>query len=255
MAESQATAERIERERAFHDERFAGEDDTRRDRFYDHAQSAVDALHEATLALGPGDRVLELGCGANSLGWELSARGCEVTAIDISPVAVEQFTRTARAAGLPELKFAAMNAEELEFPDDSFDAVVGTGILHHLELRPAYREISRVLAPSGTGVFYEPLGHNPLINAYRNRTPDMRTVDEHPLRRADLRAAEDHFGFVETTMHECLALGASLAPGRLGALLRPALTGLDRALLRLPAVRWLAWITVIELRDPTNRAC
>ena len=250
MAEGPATVDRIERERTFHDDRFGGDDTTDRDRFYDHVDSAVDALHQATDRFGPGDRILELGCGANSLGWELSARGCDVTAIDISPVAVERFEQSARAEGLDSIRFLAMNAEELEFADGSFDGIVGTGILHHLDLHRAYAEVARVMAPTGTGVFYEPLGHNPLINAYRNRTPDMRTLDEHPLLRRDLRLAGEHFGGVDTSMHECAALGAALLPERVGRRVRPLLAGVDHVFLRLPGLRWLAWITVIELRDP-----
>jgi hypothetical protein len=36
-------------------------------------------------------------------------------------------------------------------------------------------------APAGWALFSEPLGHNPLVNWYRNRTPEQRTEDEHPL--------------------------------------------------------------------------
>lgn len=250
MADGQATQQRIDRERAFHDDRFGGLDDRRRDRFYDQVDGAVEALARATSSLGPGDRVLELGCGANSLGWELAARGCEVTAVDISPVVVARFEQEAAAQGLRSIRFATMNAEDLDVDDGVFDAVVGTGILHHLDLDLAYPEIARVCAPTGRAVFYEPLGHNPLINAYRNRTPEMRTVDEHPLLRRDIRRAGHHFGSVETSMHECASLGAALAPARLRSRVRPILGAVDRVVLAIPGVRWLGWISVIELARP-----
>lgn len=38
--------------------------------------------------------------------------------------------------------------------------------------------------------FSEPLGHNPIINWYRNRTPEMRTEDEHPLLIKDIEFAK-----------------------------------------------------------------
>ena len=252
MSHGQVTGDRIERERAFHDDRFATESagGSERDRFYDHVDGAVAALRDATAHLGPGDRVLELGCGANSLGWELAERGCDVVAIDISPVAVAHFSDEAAQRGIDTIEFVAMNAETLDFDADSFDAVVGTGILHHLDLDLAYGEVARVLRPAGQAVFYEPLGHNPLINAYRDRTPDMRTIDEHPLTRRDIRRAATYFGSVRTSMHECASLGAALAPTRIAGRVRPVLHGLDRAMLALPGFRWLAWITVIRLSAP-----
>jgi hypothetical protein len=43
----------------------------------------------------------------------------------------------------------------------------------------------------------EPLGHNPLLNWYRARAPDLRTPDEHPLLARDLALAESCFDEVD----------------------------------------------------------
>lgn len=244
------TDARVQREQAFHDERFASEDDDGRDRFYDHVDDAVAALRAATAWFRAGDRVLELGCGVNSHGWELAQRGVEVHAIDISPVAVERANAAAAELGLTTFTATVMNAESLEIETDSLDGVVGTGILHHLDIEVALAGIARVLRPSGRAVFYEPLGHNPAINTYRKRTPDMRSLDEHPILRRDITSARTVFGRAEASMHECLALGAAFLPNALGVRLRPALQALDRTLLRVPGVRWLGWITVVTLTDP-----
>ena len=45
--------------------------------------------------------------------------------------------------------FQIMDAHHLEFPDDTFDIVFGTGILHHLDFETALREIFRVLKKDG----------------------------------------------------------------------------------------------------------
>ena len=87
----------------------------------------------------------------------------------------------------------AFNAEELTFPDESFDVVIGNGILHHLDLDRALSGIERVLKPGGWAAFREPLGHNPFVNAYRKLTPNQRTDDEHPLLVGDLRTIERYF--------------------------------------------------------------
>ena len=244
-----AVLDRVAREQEFHDERFAHDEGEARDRFYDFVDGARRALLDATAAFAPGDRVLELGAGLSSTGWVLAERGVEVVAIDISPVAVERARAHAAETGV-SIEFAVMNAEDLQFADASFDGVVGSGILHHLDVAASLEEIRRVLRPTGRAVFYEPLGHNPLINVYRRRTPAMRTVDEHPLRRSDFALARTRFRTVEASMHHAAVIACALMPGRLARLVRPILDGVDAVLTRCPGLRWWSWITVMELSGP-----
>jgi SAM-dependent methyltransferase len=142
-----------------------------------------------------------------------------------------------------------MNAEALDFPEASFDRVCGSGILHHLDLGKAYAEIARVLRPGGYGVFLEPLGHNPLINWYRRRTPNMRTEDEHPLLKSDLALAEKHFATIRSRFFHFAVLGA--VPLRRSFLFKPAVAigeGIDRVLLSSASpLRNQAWMVVTEL--------
>jgi SAM-dependent methyltransferase len=158
--------------------------------------------------------------------------------------------REAASRGLSErTHFAVMNAEALDFPDASFDRVCGSGILHHLDLNKAYAEIARVLRPNGYGIFLEPLGHNPLINWYRRRTPQMRTEDEHPLLKSDLALARDYFSDIRSRFFHFAALGA--VPLRRSFLFKPAIAigeGIDRLLLSsVSPLRNQAWMVVIEL--------
>src|SRR3546814_1101008 len=92
-----------------------------------------------------------------------------------------------------------MNAEAMTFPDDSFDLVFGSGIIHHLDIDRAFGEIARVLRPGGRAVFIEPLGLNPAIELYRRFTPSARTPDEHPLLRRDFRS-EEHTSELQSLM-------------------------------------------------------
>ena len=245
------TAIRYARERAFHDERFA-DDDRRANRFY-AIDAAANAYRMALVDSAPRDSVfLEYGCGAAaSSAVHLASQGRpHVVAIDISRVAVTQAEAKARALGLESrIEFHEMNAEALTFPDDSFDIVCGSGVLHHLDLDLAYREIARVLRPQGRAIFLEPMGHNPLINLYRQRTPEQRTPDEHPLLTNDLELAWRYFRRVEST-HFALSslLGLPVATSRVGPRVLGWLDAADRAMFRrIPATRRLSWLVVIEL--------
>jgi SAM-dependent methyltransferase len=147
-----------------------------------------------------------------------------------------------------------MDAEYLDLGDCSFDRIIGSGILHHLDLRRGYAEVARVLRPHGQAIFAEPLGHNPLINLYRKHTPQYRTVDEHPLRHRDLELAERFFGHVESRFYHLATLAA--IPFRRRSFFRPlvgTLDAVDTGLFRLPKVRYLAWYTILILRDPKAR--
>lgn len=247
---------RLEREREFHDRAFAENVRASAGRFYSVTGSMF-AWYEDALSLpAPGARALEYGCGPGSRAFHLARAGAEVVGIDISPVAIEQASERGRAEGLADrLEFKVMDAEHLEYPDSSFDIVCGSGILHHLDLVRSYSEISRVLKRSGVGVFTEPLGHNPAINAYRRRTPGLRTVDEHPLLRRDIDLARDFFGDVQTrffTLCSLAAIPLRDRPGFAGIL--AALNGLDRALFAaLPPVRAHAWMVGMILGQPQTR--
>jgi SAM-dependent methyltransferase len=150
------------------------------------------------------------------------------------------------------VSFRVMDAELLDFEDDTFDLVCGRSILHHLDLTRAYSELGRVLKPSGAAIFVEPLGHNPLINLYRRLTPELRTPDEHPLMIRDLRFAEESFEVVRARFFHLSGLAA--VPFRRAAGFRSllgALDAIDRALFRLvPATRRYAWQVAIELTRP-----
>ena len=198
--------------------------------------------------------MLEYGCGKGKHAFALARCGADVVGIDISAEGVRQAAAQARAEGLEDkLDFAVMNAEVLQFPDDSFDLVCGSGILHHLNLESACHELARVLKPEGRAIFYEPLGHNPLINLYRKLTPKMRTEDEHPLLASDLKTLAGYFHkarFDYYAFCTLLAVPFRALPGFKGLL--SVLEFFDRILLRLPFIKRQAWLVVIQLDRPLS---
>jgi SAM-dependent methyltransferase len=247
------TDPRYERERAFHNQQTNRWESV--SKFYRVTASSQGFYSGLLKSHAVGGRVLEYGCGEGSNGFELAELGAEVVGIDISDGRIAR-ARDAAAGVTGQLSFMVMNAEELEFDDDTFDLICGTGILHHLDLNRAYGEIARTLKPSGAAVFLEPLGHNPLINLYRRLTPGFRTDDEHPLRTADLEGARGFFGRAEFHFFHLTSL-ASVPLGRtsaFGPVLR-LLERFDRQLFAtVPFLSRYAWTTVMVLGDPQLRS-
>jgi SAM-dependent methyltransferase len=194
--EHEDLASRLERERRFHD-RWAGEADPGK---LDPEQVALcpttpETLHALNLLGDPsGRKVLEVGCGHGELTAWLALEGAELTTRDISPGMVEVARRLARRLGLEEqIRFDVGPGEMLPYEDGAFDLVFGHDVLHHMALRRAASEICRVLRPGGRAIFAEPLGHNPILNRYREASPETRTPDERPLLFSDFEILKAGF--------------------------------------------------------------
>lgn len=104
-----------------------------------------------------GKKILDIGCGYGFTTIHLAKNGAELTSIDISPRMIELTRKNAAFNRVGNgIRTAVMSAQKLEFPGNSFDFVVGLGILHHLNLDLAGKEIRRVLKPGGQAIFLEP---------------------------------------------------------------------------------------------------
>jgi SAM-dependent methyltransferase len=254
---SELTA-RKQTERAFHNARFdtvEADNRTPLDKWYIAARAGMRAQDEHVLRAVRGARALEYGCanGRLSLLERDFARAAEqFHGIDLSDRAIERARATAAQIGYGHCRFDVMDAEQLTFDAASFDVVYGRGILHHLDLDRAFREIQRVLAPGGSAFFLEPMGHNPLINRFRQLTPELRTPDEHPLLVRDFELARRYFDRVETRYFGLTTLGAvaiSLdGPRPEGRWLMRACEAVDDLVLKLPAVGQNAWMVLLTLR-------
>jgi SAM-dependent methyltransferase len=93
--------------------------------------------------------VLEIGVGLGTDHVRLGRAGAQLSGIDLTPRCVELTSRRCRLAGL-QSSLAVMDAEELAYPDDTFDVVYSFGVLHHVpSAERAFREARRVLRPGG----------------------------------------------------------------------------------------------------------
>jgi ubiquinone/menaquinone biosynthesis C-methylase UbiE len=134
---------------------------------------------------------LEIGAGTGYFSLNLMQAGLveRATATDISPGMLATLEENASRLGL-EVKTAAAEAETLPFPDESFDAVYGHAVLHHIpDLERAFSEFARVLRPGGTVAFCgEPSRYGDFLAAIPKRTALLAA----PLWRRAMRASERH---------------------------------------------------------------
>lgn len=106
--------------------------------------SLLDSLGDLT-----GKRLLEVACGTGHLAGEASKRGAEAEGIDFADTMLER-----ASVNYPDVSFSQGDAEDLSYPDASFDAVVCSfGLLHFQNADAAISEAHRVLRKGGKYAF------------------------------------------------------------------------------------------------------
>jgi SAM-dependent methyltransferase len=111
------------------------------------------------LDVGPGTRVLDVGCGVGRWSRLLAAKGAAVTGIDLSPTMIEQAERRAAAEGVAErCRFRVQDLSRLDI-EGTFDLVLGVTVLQHILdpelLHAAVSGMTARLAPGGRMVLLE----------------------------------------------------------------------------------------------------
>lgn len=133
--------------------------------------------------LKPGERVLEVGVGTG-LSLPFYPNTVEVTGIDLSSKMLEQARKLALEDGLTHVKgLFEMNAESLDFPDNTFDCVMGMHVSTVVGDPAQFaRELRRVCKPQGriilVNYFYEP--EKPIGRVSRLLAPVARFLGWRP---------------------------------------------------------------------------
>lgn len=145
-----------------------------------------------------GKRVLDFGCGRGQTSRFYCRQGAlRVEGFDISGANISIAEKNARREGVDDrVFFRRLAAEDIDYPDGSFDLIIGKAILHHTDLEKTAKQLHRVLSPNGVAIFFEPLSHNPVLNLFRRLTPGRRTPTEKPLAVQDLRQFRGYFASV-----------------------------------------------------------
>ena len=122
-------------------------------------------LIAAGACLGPDVRALEIGCGTGTFTELFARTGAQLIAVDISADLLDR----ALARGLPshQVQFLEKRFEDCDV-DGPFTAVIGSSVLHHLELEPALEKMYELLTPGGILSFAEPNMLNPQVLLQKN---------------------------------------------------------------------------------------
>lgn len=192
----------------------------------------------------PDQQILELGCGTGYFTRELCKTGARITAIDISP----ELLAEARAECLADnIQFEIQNAYAMTFADQSFDSVVGSSVLHHLEVDSALREVQRVLKDDGCIYFTEPNMMNPQIAIQKNIPALKRRLgdspDETAFFRSSLRRKLQQAGFRQIQITPFDFLHPRASPSWI-----PAIQTLGEMLEKVPVLREIAGSLYIQAR-------
>lgn len=141
------------------------------------------------------DLVLELGCGTGLFTDKIQVlSGANVTGIDVSKELLEVARKKNNT-----ITFEINNAEELSYNNNSFDVVIGSSVLHHLNITNSLLEIFRVIKPGGRIAFAEPNMINPHILLQKN-IPYLKkiagdTPDETAINRWRFKKQLEQSGF------------------------------------------------------------
>ncbi|MEV0844923.1 methyltransferase domain-containing protein [Streptomyces sp. NPDC049954] len=177
------------------------------------------------LQVGPGDRVLDIGCGVGGPAIRLAqVTGAEVVGISVSGKQVEKANELAEAAGMSgKVSFQHGDAMDLPFDDASFSAVwMLESVMQMPDRKAALTEAARVLRPGGRLALTDNYEREtiseerrPVIEGILKRylTQSPASFEAYPalLREAGLRPTEIVDVSENTTRQSVKRLGEALA--------------------------------------------
>jgi arsenite methyltransferase len=130
--------------------------------------------HLDLAALGPGDRVLDLGSGSGTDAF--SARALvgdtgRVVGVDFTDAQLAKSTDLAERLGMVNLEFVEASIDHLPFDDDSFDVVISNGVINLSPVKHrVFAEAARVLRPGGRIAISDIVSATPLKESTRRNT-------------------------------------------------------------------------------------
>jgi ubiquinone/menaquinone biosynthesis C-methylase UbiE len=131
--------------------------------------------------LGPGQKVLEVGCGPGFFtvpAARIIGEAGSILAMDVNPLAVEHVRQKIETAGITNAKTMLANAAQTNLPDQSFDLTFLFGLARPIgDMGKMWSELHRLLKPEGTlsvegrlrppGELFKPVASQGRISRFR----------------------------------------------------------------------------------------
>lgn len=207
------------------------------------AQRRADLIVKSS-QIDSSSRVLEIGCGTGNFTKRFSISGAKIYAVDISPELIAK----ARQRNLPEQQviFKEVGFEECNVIGP-FTVVIGSSILHHLELSESLAKIYDLLEDGGRLCFAEPNILNPQVFCERRfrRFFSYVSPDETAFDRFSLESNLKKLGFTEIKITPF----GWLHPSTPQHLIR-TVSAISRAFEKTPIIREFAGSLLITARKP-----
>jgi SAM-dependent methyltransferase len=159
----------------------------------------------AAAAPCPGRRILDVGCGTGHTTLALAARGAEVAGLDMTEEMLALAREEASRQGLA-VRFELGFAEDLPFPDGSFDVVTSRVCAHHYrDAARSVREAARVLEPGGVHLLLDTVApESPLVDTFLNAIEVVRDPSHvRDYRISEWRAMFADAGLAFAVLTEC----------------------------------------------------
>lgn len=141
-----------------------------------HAQGAEFELLKQAVKQNPRASVLDLGCGAGHVSFNIAPLVKKVIAYDLSLTMLDVVSQAAKSKGLTNVEIVEGMAELLPFNENSFDFVFSRYSAHHwTDLGGVLRSVKRVLKPNGLAAFIDVVTPElPLLDTYLQSVEVLR---------------------------------------------------------------------------------
>ena len=122
--------------------------------------------------------VMDLCCGDGIHSINLGYLSNHVIATDIAENSIEIAKLRAKALNINSIQFLKGDAEDIKFPDNSFDVVTCIGSISYVELEKFTAEVLRILKPGGRFIALDSFNHNPIyrFNRYLHYLKGNRSI-------------------------------------------------------------------------------
>lgn len=196
-------------------------------------------------------KILDYGCGAGWLSKILFSEGYDVTGIDASSMLVGWAREVCGRDS-----FVVGDCMDTPFSDNTFDCLISSAILHHLEPVKALSECHRVTSSGGTLLLMEPNKLNP-IAALGRKITNLQTKGENPFHPRSLEKALirtgwtiSHFGYLFPYSFSLSYLFKSLGLGdRRGLkIICPLIEASEQVLEKVPLLSCLSYLIFVVAR-------